>query len=54
MTNQGGMLSHAAIISRELDIPCIVGTNNATKVFQTGDVIEVNTNDGIASIRRNS
>ena len=41
VTDQGGLLSHAAIISRELGIPCLVGTKNATKVFKTGDMIEV-------------
>ena len=47
VTDQGGMLSHAAIISRELKIPCIVGTINATKIFKDGDLIEVDANQGI-------
>lgn len=46
VTDQGGMLSHAAIISRELGIPCIVGTINGTKVFKEGDIIEVDANKG--------
>ena len=46
VTNQGGLLSHAAIISRELKIPCIVGTENATSILKTGDLVEVNANTG--------
>lgn len=34
VTNIGGVLSHAAIVSRELHIPCIVGTENATEVLK--------------------
>ncbi|MBW2981508.1 hypothetical protein KY343_01380, partial [Candidatus Woesearchaeota archaeon] len=47
VTDEGGMLSHAAIISRELKIPCVVGTYNATKIFNDGDLIEVDANKGI-------
>lgn len=50
ITNQGGMLSHAAIISRELNIPCIVGTINGTKVLNSGDFVEVNANEGVVKI----
>lgn len=41
VTDEGGVTSHAAIISRELDIPCIVGTREATRFFSTGDIVEV-------------
>jgi phosphohistidine swiveling domain-containing protein len=44
ITDQGGMLSHAAIVSRELNIPCIVGTGNATERIKEGDIIEL---DGV-------
>lgn len=47
VTNQGGLGSHAATISRELGIPCIVGTHKATKVIKTGDKILVDANNGI-------
>ncbi len=47
VANQGGMLSHAAIISRELNIPCIVGTTSATKIFKDGDLVEVDAFQGI-------
>lgn len=50
ITNQGGMLSHAAIISRELGIPCVVGTKIATKVLKDGDLVEVDANKGTVSI----
>lgn len=47
VTNEGGMTSHAAIVSREFGIPCVVGTKLATKIFKTGDIIEVDANIGI-------
>ena len=50
VTDLGGLMSHAAIISRELNIPCIVGTRCATKTFKDGDLVEVDTQAGI--IRR--
>ena len=46
VTDEGGMLSHAAIISREFNIPCIVGVQNATKVLKNGDFVEVDANKG--------
>jgi pyruvate,water dikinase len=42
ITDRGGRTSHAAIVSRELGIPAIVGTENATKVLKTGQVVTVN------------
>ncbi|PIY95026.1 MAG: phosphoenolpyruvate synthase [Candidatus Levybacteria bacterium CG_4_10_14_0_8_um_filter_35_23] len=42
ITDSGGRTSHAAIVSRELGIPAVVGTQAATKVLKTGDVITVN------------
>jgi len=47
VTDEGGMMSHAAILSREFNIPCVVGTKYATKVFEDGDLIEVNANNGV-------
>jgi phosphohistidine swiveling domain-containing protein len=47
VADQGGMLSHAAIISRELGIPCIIQTENATRILKTGDLIEVDADKGI-------
>lgn len=42
ITDEGGVLSHAAIISRELKVPCVVGCKKATKVLKNGDLIEIN------------
>ncbi len=47
VTDEGGITSHAAIVSRELGIPCIVGTKSASHIFKDGDVVEVNANTGI-------
>lgn len=41
VTDEGGITSHAAIVSREFGIPCIVGTKNATKILRDGDKVEV-------------
>ncbi len=41
VTNRGGRTSHAAIVSRELGLPCVVGTNRATSVIKTGKPITV-------------
>lgn len=46
VTDEGGITSHAAIVSRELGIPCIIGTKIATQVFKDGDLVEVNANHG--------
>ncbi|MEM0030781.1 MAG: phosphoenolpyruvate synthase, partial [Desulfurococcaceae archaeon] len=47
VTDEGGMTSHAAIVSRELGIPCIVGTGNATKAVVSGTEITVDASRGI-------
>jgi len=46
ITNKGGQTSHAAIVSRELGIPCIVGTQTATQVLNKKQVITVNAQTG--------
>ncbi len=50
ITDEGGIACHAAIISRELGIPCIIGTKNATKVLKDGDLVEVDAERGIVKI----
>lgn len=50
ITDEGGMLSHAAIVSRELNIPCIVGTKDGTKILKDGDLVEVDANKGVVRI----
>jgi phosphohistidine swiveling domain-containing protein len=47
VTDEGGITSHAAIVSRELGIPCIIGTKIATSVLKDGDMVEVDANKGI-------
>lgn len=47
VTDEGGMTCHAAIVSRELGIPCIVGTQNATKVMKTGQEYTVDAKTGV-------
>lgn len=47
VTDEGGLTCHAAIISREMKIPCIVGTRVGTKHLKDGDMIEVDANAGI-------
>lgn len=44
VTDEGGITCHAAIVARELGIPCVIATKVATKVLKDGDLIEVNTN----------
>jgi pyruvate,water dikinase len=50
VTDEGGITSHAAIVSREFKIPCIVGTKIATQVLKTGDMVEVDAEEGIVHI----
>jgi pyruvate,water dikinase len=47
VTDEGGILCHAAIISRELGKPCIVGTQNATKILKDDDLVRVDAESGI-------
>ena len=46
VTDEGGITCHAAIVSREFGLPCIVGAESATQTFKDGDVVEVNANEG--------
>lgn len=46
VTNEGGMTSHAAIVSREMGIPCVVGTKTGTKTLNEGDIVTVNGSTG--------
>jgi len=54
VTDMGGITSHAAIVSRELKTPCIVGTKIATKILHDGDFVEVDANKGIVKIIKNN
>ncbi len=50
ITDEGGLTSHAAIVCRELGIPCIIGTRKATKVLKDGMKVEVDADKGIVKI----
>lgn len=50
VTDEGGIMCHASIISRELKKPCVIGTKIATKVLKDGDKVEVDADRGIVSI----
>ncbi len=49
VTDSGGMTCHAAIVSRELGIPCVVGTGEATKVLRGGEVVTVDAGAGVVT-----
>lgn len=46
VTDEGGITCHAAVISRELGKPCVIGTKTATRTFKDGDMVEVDGNTG--------
>lgn len=52
VTDFGGIISHAAIVSREMKKPCVVGTKIATKVLRDGDRVEVDAERGVVKILR--
>ena len=47
VTDEGGITCHAAIISREFNIPCIVGTQIASSLLKDGDLVEVDAEKGV-------
>ena len=50
ITDEGGILCHAAIVAREMKKPCIIGTKIATKVLKDGDLVEVDADKGVVKI----
>lgn len=50
VTNEGGITSHASIVAREMQKPCIIGTKIATKVLKDGDRVEVDAKRGVVKI----
>jgi len=50
VTDQGGILCHAAIVSREMKKPCVIGTKIATQVLKDGDLVEVDAEKGVVKI----
>lgn len=53
ITDEGGITCHAAIMSREMNKPCIIGTRIATKILKDGDLVEVDAHKGIVKIIKN-
>ena len=49
VTDEGGVTCHAAIVSREMKKPCVIGTRFATTLFNDGDEIEVNSETGVVT-----
>lgn len=47
ITEFGGITSHAAVVSREFNVPCIVGVKNITKFLKSGDLVDVNANEAV-------
>jgi len=47
VTDEGGMTSHAAIVSREMGVPCVVGTDKITEIVKDGDNITVDGTNGL-------
>jgi len=54
VTDDGGLTCHAAIVSREVQKPCIIGTRFATKALQDGDLVDVDATRGIIRILERS
>ena len=50
ITEEGGILSHAAIVSREMGVTCLVGVKGVLDKLQDGDLVEVNANEGVIKI----
>jgi len=50
VTDMGGITCHAAIVSREFNIPCVVGTGKATKALHDGDLVEADATHGLVRV----
>ena len=50
MTETGGLLSHAALISREYGIPCVLNVNGATEQIKDQSKIEIDGNEGRVTV----
>jgi len=53
ITDEGGITCHAAITARELKLPCVIGTKQATQVLKTGDYVEIDAEKGLVRIIKN-
>ncbi|PIR05299.1 hypothetical protein COV56_03580 [Candidatus Kuenenbacteria bacterium CG11_big_fil_rev_8_21_14_0_20_37_9] len=50
VADQGGLSSHAAIVSRELGVPCVIATENGTRIIKDNDLLEIDAREGIVKI----
>ena len=50
VADQGGLSSHAAIVSRELGVPCVIATQNGTRIIHDNDLLEIDARKGIVRI----
>jgi len=50
VTDEGGITCHAALVAREANLPCIIGTKNATQILNDNDLVEVDAIEGIVRI----
>ncbi|MBR9706465.1 hypothetical protein GOV14_05495 [Candidatus Pacearchaeota archaeon] len=50
VTDEGGILCHAAIVSREMNKPCIISTKIATQILHDGDLVEVDADNGVVKV----
>lgn len=50
VTDEGGITCHAAIVSREMNKPCVIGTKNASRILKDNDLVEVDANKGVVRI----
>lgn len=50
LTDEGGITSHAAVLCRELQIPCIIGLHRATADLSEGDIVDVNATEGTVTV----
>ena len=52
VADQGGLSSHAAIVSRELGVPCVIATENGTRIIKDNDLLRIDAKHGIVKILR--
>ncbi|MBI4993257.1 MAG: hypothetical protein HZC26_03960 [Candidatus Magasanikbacteria bacterium] len=50
VADQGGLSSHAAIVSRELGVPCVIATMNGTRIIHDNDLLEIDAQKGVVKI----
>ena len=50
LVERGSLLSHSAIVARELQLPCIVSLSNITRTLKTGDIVEMNGKTGAVTL----